>query len=259
MSEDVSLYVLYQIVNAPIRMFPFPHVYVENVFPPDYYREMRDLLPSTETFGTLKALGRVADDYSESRLVLPLAPKDLERAAGPMREFWGDLSNWMLGGNFGRLMVAKFGEIVQQRLGDLGRMRFHDEALLVRDHASYALGPHTDSPTKALSFLFYLPPDDSQPHLGTSLYVPRDPEFACTGGPHYPFESFRRVCTLPYLPNTLLAFPKGPRSFHGVERLVDTAVRRDLLLYDVKIENPPELAQQPSESIQAGALPRFSF
>jgi len=259
MSDDVSLHVLYQIVNAPIRMFPFPHVYVENVFPADYYREIRERLPSPEVFRTLNALGRVADDYPESRLVLPLTAQHLERAAESVRGFWGELANWLLGGAFGRLMVAKFGEFVEQRLGDLGRMRFHDEALLVQDYTTYALGPHTDAPTKVMSFLFYLPPDDSQPHLGTSLYVPRDPGFLCAGGPHYPFESFRRVRTLPYLPNALLAFPKGSNSFHGVEPLTETVVRRDLLLYDIKVENPPELAQQAQAAAQPDALPKSSF
>ena len=242
MSDDVSLHVLYQIVNAPIRTFPFPHVYVENVFPQDYYREMRDRLPCREAFRTLTTLGRVADDYPQSRLVLPLTSKHLGRAADAVRDFWSELANWMLGGNFGRLMVGKFDEFIGQRLGDLGAMQFHDEALLVQDYTTYALGPHTDAPAKVLSFLFYLPADGSQPHLGTSLYVPREPGFQCAGGPHYPFESFRRVRTLPYVPNALLAFPKGPASFHGVEPLRETSVRRDLLLYDVKVENPPELA-----------------
>lgn len=249
---DVSLHVLYQIANAPIRMFPFPHVYVENVFPPDYYREMRARLPSKEAFRTLNALGRVGEDYPESRLVLPVTPGHLERAAESVRGFWSLLAEWMLGGNFGRMMVGKFGEFIGQRLGDLGQARFHDEALLVQDYTTYALGPHTDSPAKVLSFLFYLPADDSQPHLGTSLYVPRDPEFLCTGGPHHPFESFRRVCTLPYLPNALLAFPKGSNTFHGVEPITEGTVRRDLLLYDIKVENPPELARQAAPA-QSGA------
>ena len=157
MSADVSLYVLYQIVNAPIRMFPFPHIYVENVFPADYYREMRERLPSREAFKTLNALGRVAEDYPESRLVLPVTQQDLERVAESVRGFWSEVAGWMLGGNFGGGMIAKFGEFIQQRLGDLRQARFHDEALLVQDYTTYALGPHTDSPAKVLSFLFYLP------------------------------------------------------------------------------------------------------
>ena len=242
MSSDVSLHVLYQIANSPVRMFPFPHVYVRDVFPREYYEEIRNNIPAKEVFSTLNALGRVGKDYSESRFVLPLTPNDLGAVAEPARRFWGGCAEWILGGDFGRVMVAKFGEFVQQRLGDLGRMRFHDEALLVQDYTSYSLGPHTDSPKKVMSLLFYLPADDTRSHLGTSLYVPKDPGFHCAGGSHHPFELFRRVCTLPYIPNALLAFPKGSNTFHGVEPLTDAA-RRDLLLYDIKVENPPEIAR----------------
>jgi len=243
MSSAVSLHVRYRIANARIRPFPFPHIYVRDVFPADFYEDMLDRLPEKEALKTLTSMGRVAKDYSESRFVLPLTARDLGGIAPALRDFWGELAGWMLGGGFGQLMVATFAEFLQQRLGDLTRAGFHDEALLVQDYTTYALGPHTDSPLKVLSFLFYLPADDSRPHLGTSLYLPKDPSFLCPGGPHYPFERFQRVCTMPYLPNTLFAFPKSANSFHGVEPIADTPVRRDLLLYDIKVENPPELAQ----------------
>ena len=86
-------------------------------------------------------------------------------------------------------MIGKFAPYLAQRLGDLRSVRFGEEALIVRDRTTYTLGPHTDSPSKALSFLFYLPPDASMAHLGTSIYVPRDPAFVCAGGPHYGFEN----------------------------------------------------------------------
>ena len=118
---------------------------------------------------------------------------------------------------------------------------------------------HTDRPTKAMSFLFYLPPDDTRPHLGTSIYAPRDPQFTCTGGPHHDFAHFHRVYTMPYLPNTLFAFPKTANSFHGVEPIQDNAVRRDLLLYDIMVQDPPELEQRAPQEQGGAAASRFSF
>jgi hypothetical protein len=138
-----------------------------------------------------------------------------------------------------------------QRFGDLRKVRFNHEALIVRDSTSYALGPHTDAPAKALSFLFYLPPDASRPHLGTSIYVPRDPGFVCPGERHHDYELFARMLTLPYVPNTLFAFMKTPNSFHGVEPIQEADVQRDLLLYDIRAE----LARQGAP--QQGA--KFTF
>ena len=106
--------------------------------------------------------------------------------------------------------------------------------------------------------LFYLPRDESQSHLGTSIYVPEDAGFACPGGPHHPFELFRRVYTMPYVPNTLFAFLKTQNSFHGVEPLTGAAVRRDLLLYDIKVAAAPEL-REPAPAAPSGAVAPVSF
>jgi hypothetical protein len=131
------------------------------------------------------------------------------------------------------LMLAKFAPFLNQRFQGQSGMRFHDEALLVQDTTRYQLGPHTDAPRKVVTLLFYLPPDESQRHLGTSIYLPKDRDFRCPGGPHHPHDRFDRVWTMPFLPNSLFAFFKNDVSFHGVEPVLDAGCRRWLLLYDI--------------------------
>jgi hypothetical protein len=250
-SSEAELYTLYRIANAPMREFPYPHIYVREVFPPDFYTRLRANLPSDTHLRTLKSLGRVTADYPDERLVLPLTSERFSALEPAPRAFWGELAGWLLSGTFGQLMIAKFAQYLQTRFSDLAAQRFGDEAMIVRDRTRYTLGPHTDSPQKVLSFLFYLPPDDSKAHLGTSIYVPKEAGFVCAGGPHYEFDRFRRMLTMEYLPNTLFAFMKTPESFHGVERITEENVQRDLLLYDIKTIAQP----------QAGAAPsvKFSF
>jgi hypothetical protein len=113
---------------------------------------------------------------------------------------------------------------------------FGDEALLVNDRTDYSLGPHTDTTSKVVSVLFYLPGDDRLEKHGTSLYVPRKPGFTCQGGPHYLFDGFERVATMPFLPNTMFAFVKTDNSFHGVEPIADAGISRYLLLYDLRVK-----------------------
>ncbi len=73
-------------------------------------------------------------------------------------------------------------------------------------------------------------------------------------------EEYRCAYTMPYLPNTLFGFPKTHTSFHGVEPIRETEVRRDLLLYDIKVENPPELENRaPAAPGVAAATVKFSF
>ena len=82
-----------------------------------------------------------------------------------------------------------------------------------------------------------LPKDLSQEHLGTSMYLPKDRDFRCPGGPHHPHAQFDRVWTMPFRPNSLFAFVKTSASFHGVEPVSDPDARRWLLLYDIYAKN----------------------
>jgi len=259
MASHVSHHVLYRIANTPINTHPFPHIYVRDVFPEDFYRELRAHLPPAEAYRNLKAMGRVSADYPDTRLVFPLTPDNVQALGEPFITFWTWVAQQFLTGDFQQLMLSQFRAFLEQRWGRTDNLKFQDEALIVQDHSTYALEPHTDTLKKVLSFLFYLPADDSMSHLGTSIYAPKDTGFICSKGQHYPFDRFHLVTTMPYLPNALFAFVKTVNSFHGVEPIAAPAVRRDLLLYDIKVQNPPELEQISAMTPGAAASSRFSF
>lgn len=255
MSSSAEMQLAYAVANAPIRHFPFPHLYVRDVFPADFYRRLREHLPSKEFFSTLKALNRVAGDYPDTRLVLPLEPEYLQRLGEPHRSFWLETAAWLLGGNFAGLILSKFAEHLNERFGDAREQQFFNEALLVQDYSTYSLAPHTDSPKKVLSFLFYLPPDDALSHLGTSLYLPKNRRHVSDGTDHHRPEFFDKLMTMPFLPNTLFAFLKTWNSFHGVEPVLERDVRRDLLLYDIKLQN----ATEPAAPAPTASNVQFKF
>src|SRR4051812_9153487 len=223
MFSNAETQLLYKVANAPIQMFPYPHIVVKDVFPVDFYRRLRDNLPPGAAYKTLNQLGRVHGNYSDARTVLPLTPADVAALPEPCREFWDETANWLLGGQFPNIAMQKFGPLLANRFTDPVHAQFRHEALVIRDRTNYSLGPHTDSPHKVLSFLFYLPADDSMPHLGTSIYLPKDGSFTCKGGTHYKFDGFARLCTMPYVPNSLFAFIKTEHSFHGVEPIAEAA------------------------------------
>jgi hypothetical protein len=254
MSSSVEEHVLYRIANAPVREYPYPHVYAESVFPDDFYAALRRNWPGPERLVSLAQTGRVTKGAYEQRYIMPLVPAEIEALPEGPREFWRELAAWLLGERFLQTMVAKFSPYVAERFGgSLEGVYFGAESLVVRDRTDYSLGPHTDKANRLLSLLFYCPQDDSARHLGTSLYVPRDPSFRCPGGPHYPRELFTRVTTMEYRPNTLFAFVKTDRSFHGVEPIGEEGVLRDLLLYDIRVAHRDPPAAAPSRGKRAGA------
>jgi hypothetical protein len=59
------------------------------------------------------------------------------------------------------------------------------------------LGPHTDIPEKLITILFYFPVDNFEENIGTSIYMPKDFKFTCSGGPHYTKEKFNLIYTAP--------------------------------------------------------------
>ena len=162
----------------------------------------------------------------------------LATLAAPQAAFWRELFAALLTEDFARVVMTRFADPIAQRFAAETTEADHNlfvtwESFLIRDRASYALGPHTDSPRKLVSMLFYLARDEMHPDLGTSFYAPLDPDFVCPGGPHHLFDGFRHLGTLPYVPNALAAFPKSDRCFHGVEPVAD-GFERDLLFFDLK-------------------------
>lgn len=234
MSSAVEEHVIRRISDSPLLADPFPHLYVESVFPEPFYASMRRHWPDSSSLTSLSTTGRVPPGHYPDRFILALRPPEIEKLPPAQGSFWREFQSWFMGGPLLRALMEKFGANIRQRFGDaVGRYDFDIESLIVRDRVNYSLGPHTDAQHKLLSLLFYCPDDDRMKHLGTSIYAPLDPDFRCAGGPHYSADRFRRVKTMEYRANTLFAFFKTDNSFHGVEPITDRVVR-DLLLYDVR-------------------------
>jgi hypothetical protein len=256
MSSDVELAMAYNVANAPLRFYPYPHIYVPDVFPASFYSEIQQNIPDPAAMIPIEQ-ARPVRGYKE-RFVMEIASEHVDALPEAQKVFWKDFSTWLLSGRFMNLMLQKFSPFVQQRFKGTQNPHFYNEGLLVEDITKYALGPHTDSPRKVLTFLFYLPKDESQAHLGTSIYVPRDATFTCPGGPHYTFDNFQRVATMPFKPNALFAFVKTNNSFHGVEPVTDPDTKRWLLLYDIYIRQPAQ-QQQPLSGMQPAGNVTFKM
>lgn len=208
---EIEKHILAAIDGAKIESKPYQHLCIDGIFPPAIYQQILAELPEQREYKSLEEVRGVAG-YPE-------------RYCGPMdKGVFHELERALRAGPIRKRLCAKLG-IVNDGLTD--------ETLLIRDLPGYAIGPHTDSPRKVLSALFYLPKDDSQLNAGTSLYVPRINGFRCPGGPHYNAEGFKRVKTAPFAPNSVFIFAKSEISFHGVGRYRGPGVR-DVLLYDVR-------------------------
>jgi hypothetical protein len=212
MSEN---YVLYSLRNVAVKKWPFPHFFTQSVFDADHYDQILAVLREKHDYSNAQYLNRA---FAES-------VEDL-----PGLEF-------MHGTDFLHQVINIFREQVPTRFSD-GAMQVKSELRLVRDSGGYKIGPHTDAAWKVISLLFYLPQDGSNFRSGTSLYVPKNRNFRCKGGPHHKFDDFDKVAPMPFVPNSCFGFWKTDNSFHGVEPIPE--FQRDVLLYNICTSYTPE-------------------
>jgi hypothetical protein len=201
---DVKSYVLDKIRNAEVLQYPFPHMIINEVFPPEFYKKI--------------AGGRENEAY---KLITEARGSPYpDRSVADVPAEWG--LDWMLDGDLTQLTNAKFLAAGQGC-----------EILLMRDKVGYSIGPHTDTPRKAVTALFYTPKDDRNWKYGTAIYKHKkglsDPK-GLHGAPRSDFEC---VKTATFTPNTLLIFARSDVSWHGVEPFTGVG-ERDILLWDSK-------------------------
>ena len=222
--------------DAQVVLEPYPHYYLENVFPEDYYQLLLEHLPESAAYQNLFEVTDYKLDHFRHRDQRDLKEGWTEELPDELRGFWDSFSEWFLGPDLAGAVLDSFAAPLRARYGE--KMAWPEvsvEPQLIRHRAGYFLGPHSDLYTKIAVLLLYLAPDESGAHLGTSLYRPKDPGFTCHNSTHYRFEDFIRVKTAPYKPNSLLAFLRSDISFHGVEPLSEQDVAstrgRDLIQY----------------------------
>jgi hypothetical protein len=221
--------------SAQVLTEPFPHYFLENVFPDDYYQSLLKHLPGSAVYQNLFEVTDYKLDHFRHRDQRDLKEGWTEALSSELKGFWDSFNEWFLGRDLARAVLRSFAEPMRARFGDEQSWpEVSVEPQLIRHRAGYFLGPHSDLYTKLVVLLIYLAPDDSGAHLGTSLYRPKAQGFTCPDSTHYPFEDFVRVKTVPYRPNSLLAFARSDVSFHGVEPLSEQDVDecgRDLIQY----------------------------
>ena len=228
MSSSVEGWVAYQIANAPLRRYPYDHIYVEEIFEPSFYARMRAMLPPDSAYREIQETGRVRKGRYRERFVIDLYEEGLSALPPAQAVFWKSVADTVWCREVIEAVLHRFDK--QEWLG----RPLSGTISLTRDKSGYGIGPHTDAANKIVTLLFYLPAGREHEHLGTSIYQPRDPSAHFKSNKHYKYEEFRRIYTAPFRPNTLFAFARSDRSFHGVEPIDTPGIVRDLLILNIK-------------------------
>ena len=214
-ADAVRPHIIDAIARADVRTEPTAHMVVENVLPPDFYRLLAAAIPPGELFPDrdpvkqdfeMSALEqaplltqRVWRFFDEEVVASILAPAVFERVRGAVVEHYAETGGMTFG----------------TRAAAIGHRTFAGRIQLRRP--GYHLGPHLDPKRVVVTGLLYFPrPGDTEAY-GTQLFRVNRP-FVASGMKTFFPESVGLTCevahTIPYRPNTMLAFVNS-KAAHG--------------------------------------------
>lgn len=234
-NERILAHVLERLSSAKVISAPYPHYCLDGFLPDDYYQSLLQQLPGDSSYRNLFETSSLKLENLRFREQRDLQDNWTLDLPDEKKIFWEQFNSWLYSPVLAEAVLESFSDIMQARFGTRAMWpEVSVEVQLIRHKAGYFLQPHSDLHTKLIVILIYLAPDASTEHLGTSLYRPRDPEFSCAQSLHHAYEDFIKVKTAPFQPNSILAFERSDRSFHGVEPTDEKDFQnshRDLIQY----------------------------
>lgn len=222
------------VAAAPAEMYPFAHVYFQNLFPADVYSEMLAALPDSAHYAAA-AERHYGDATGNSvRWMYSLSHDGLDRLPPRHCELWRGVAAALADPALKRAVFAKLAPDLAYRFGvsesAVPDLPGHSRPTLYREVDGFEIPPHPDTRKKIITMHLYFPADCSQLGLGTALYRRR--AFALPMGSWQ--RRFEKVKQFEFRPNSGYAFVVNntltKRSWHGRERLPEGAGVRNTLL-----------------------------
>ena len=175
-NERAFTRVLDGIRSKPIDQSPFPHIYIEEIFPPDYYRALLQRIAAVGRFvptlypgvgvdlsaKTFRDYGLTCENFAADDELAPLhAFLKSNRFTRTLLEKFSASDSWS--GHGSAVPAEKHAHFAD------GRDDFACVFDLHKDLPGYEITPHADVTSKIITFLFYFTLDESINKFGTLL------------------------------------------------------------------------------------------
>lgn len=210
--------------QADVVHEPFSHLYVQGMFPDDFYVELLENIKAVEAYKPLKHKDAMRADGSSTRHVMPLNDEALAALEERHRQYFDLVREVFAAPDIKRKLFTLLAPGLRDRIGkaDVEDVAAYPKSGLFKDASGYKISPHKDVATKLVTTQFYLPPDDSQKSFGTSLYtrnwvgrLAREWNKVASKK----VQEFQHLKTFPFVPNSGYAFVVGKKSWHGREEI----------------------------------------
>jgi hypothetical protein len=213
---------------------PFSHIYLEEIFPPDFYEDLLRGLPDPKLYTNAADRHYGGAEGKHVRSMFHLTPARIAGLPAAHQEMWRGVASALASPVLKTAVFTKLAKdlafrygVPESRAGDLAG---YSRPVLYREMEGYEIAPHPDTRKKVVTMHLYLPADRSQLDLGTALY--RRKLLALPLGSWH--HRFTKVKQFAFQPNSGYAFVVNntltKKSWHGREELPPGAGVRNTLL-----------------------------
>ena len=186
----------HSILDAEAFRKPYPLICFRDFFPSDFYARLLQRFPDVDRFAGLNGDG--------TRREYALYDERSDPGSEEGRELWSIVRRVLSSLEVASALREKLDEgfrIRSKKSGEGWPVPMHPRPVLYTDLNGYAIKPHPDTRRKVLTMQIYLPQDDTQRELGTTIY--KVSPFGIFAWKSYGLVKDK---TVPFLPNSGYAF-----------------------------------------------------
>jgi hypothetical protein len=216
---------------------PYPHILFRDFFPSEFYRRLLKNFPDSEKFVGLNGDG--------TRREFNLYDERVDPGSEEGRAAWAIVRRVLSSAEMASALRAKLerGFRIRAKGSREGwPIPMFPRPVVYADLDGYAIKPHPDTRRKVLTMQIYLPADDTQRDLGTSIY-----KISPMGVFAWKSYGLTKDKTLPFLPNTGYAFvvihpaySLFKSSWHGREAISVPVEKPRLSILNTYYREPPQ-------------------
>jgi hypothetical protein len=229
--NNLTAFVANSVQNASADDAPFLHLRFDRIFPDDFYTEMLLAMPVTDDYRAMSGkskMGSSRADGKPTRTKIDLFPEYIRHLPPMKREIWDAAGRALRSKELEKAFMQRLAPGLKRRFGaDFANVKMYPVPILTRDIPGYRIFKHTDSLWKGITVQFYLPPDNSTPHIGTIFHEV------------LPDGRKPKKAQMSFSPNSGYAFAVADNTWHSADPVGQEVKTRDSILLTYFVDAGP--------------------